>query len=66
MTEAEAIVAELDWKEPWYITSAISREGTRPIMLAVQAFFDRLREDELEAAAEQAAVNATASANHDA
>ena len=63
---AEAIVAELDWKEPWYITSAISREGTRPIMLAVQAFFDRLREDELEAAAEQAAVNATASANHDA
>ena len=52
---AEAIVAELDWKAPWYITSAISREGTRPIMLAVQAFFDRLREDELEAAANAAA-----------
>ena len=29
--------------------------GTRPIMLAVQAFFDRLREDELEAAANAAA-----------
>ena len=52
---AEAIVAELDWKAPWYITSAISREGTRPIMLAVQAFFDRLREAELEAAANAAA-----------
>ncbi len=52
---AEAIVAELDWKEPWYLISAISREGTRPIMLAVQAFFDRLREDELEEAANEAA-----------
>ena len=64
---AEAIVAELDWKEPWYITSAISREGTRPIMLAVQTFFDRMREDELEAAADQAAANeAAASARDDA
>ena len=54
---AEAIVAELDWKEPWYITSALGREGTRPIMLAVQAFFDRLREDELEAAANEAAAS---------
>ena len=54
---AEAIVAELGWDQPWYIASAISREGTRPIMLAVQAFFDRLREDELEAAANQAAAS---------
>ena len=49
---AEAIVAELDWKQPWYITSALGREGTRQIMLAVQTFFDRLREDELEAKAQ--------------
>ncbi|MCC7095701.1 MAG: GTPase ObgE [Thermomonas sp.] len=42
---AEAIVAELGWKEPWYLVSAIGREGTWPIMLAVQAFFDRLREE---------------------
>ncbi len=58
---AEAIVAELGWTQPWYLVSALGREGTRPIMLAVQTFFDRLREDELEAAA-----NAAASANGDA
>lgn len=52
---AEAIVAELGWTQPWYLISAIGREGTRPIMLAVQAFFDRLREEELEEAANQAA-----------
>ena len=50
---AEAVVRELDWKEPWYMVSAIGRDGTWPIMLAVQAFFDRLREEALEA--EQAA-----------
>ena len=59
---AEAIVAELDWKQPWYITSALGREGTRPIMLAVQTFFDRLREDELEAAANEAAASANGNA----
>jgi len=52
---AEAIVAELGWTQPWYLISAIGREGTRPIMLAVQAFFDRLREQALEEAANQAA-----------
>ena len=59
---AEAIAAELDWKQPWYITSALGREGTRPIMLAVQTFFDRLREDELEAAANEAAASANGDA----
>jgi GTP-binding protein len=29
--------------------SAIGREGTWPIMLAVQTFFDRLREEQAEA-----------------
>ena len=51
---AEAIVAELGWAEPWYLVSALGREGTRPIMLAVQTFFDQLREDALEAAAASA------------
>jgi GTP-binding protein len=46
---AEAIVAELGWEAPWFLVSAIGREGTWPIMLAVQAFFDRLREDQAEA-----------------
>ena len=51
---AEVIVAELGWTQPWYLVSAIGREGTRPIMLAVQTFFDRMREDELEAAKDAA------------
>lgn len=46
---AEKIVAELGWTGPWYLVSALGREGTWPIMLAVQAFFDRLRQAELEA-----------------
>ena len=59
---AQAIIDELGWTGPWYLISAISREGTRPIMLAVQAFFDRLREDELEAANEAAAASASGDA----
>jgi len=53
--KAEAVVAELGWQQPWYVTSAISREGTWPIMLAAQAFFDRLREEALEAGQDGAA-----------
>jgi len=49
---AEAIIAELGWTQPWYLVSAIGREGTWPIMLAVQAFFDRLREEGAELAAD--------------
>ena len=36
--------------------SAIGREGTWPIMLAVQSFFDRLREDAAEEADARAAM----------
>jgi len=46
---AEKIVAELGWTQPWYLVSALGRDGTWPIMLAVQTFFDRLREEALEA-----------------
>ncbi|MDB6163615.1 MAG: obgE [Xanthomonadaceae bacterium] len=42
---ARQVVAELGWEQPWFLVSAIGREGTWPIMLEVQAFFDRLRED---------------------
>ena len=58
---AANIVAELGWEGPWYLVSALGREGTWPIMLAAQAFFDRLREEELEARAEAQArgVDAT-------
>lgn len=48
---AQAIIDELGWKDRWYMVSAIAREGTMPIMRDVMAFFDRQREDELEAAA---------------
>jgi GTP-binding protein len=51
---AENIVAELGWTAPWYLVSAIGREGTWPIMLDVQAFFDRLRENAREQVAENA------------
>lgn len=37
---AKAIIAALDWKEPWFTVSAIGREGTWPIMLKIQQFFD--------------------------
>lgn len=61
---AEAIVAELEWTGPWHMVSAIGREGTWPVMLGAQAFFDRLREEQLEAAVElEAARAADASAN---
>jgi GTPase len=47
---AKAVVAELGWTGPWYMTSAISREGTFPIMKDIMAFFDRQREEAAEAA----------------
>lgn len=47
---ARAIIDELGWKDRWYMVSAIGRDGTWPIMLDVMAFFDRQREEALEAA----------------
>ena len=47
---AEAVVRELDWQGPWYLVSAIGRDGTWPIMLKVQAFFDEQKAAALEAA----------------
>ncbi|HEY0335411.1 MAG TPA: GTPase ObgE [Stenotrophomonas sp.] len=45
---AAAIVAELGWTGPWYLVSALGREGTWPIMKDVMAFFDRQREHALQ------------------
>jgi GTPase len=53
---AERIIAELEWTQPWFLVSALSREGTWPIMLEIQRFFDELREAQLEADAEAAAA----------
>ena len=49
--QAQRIVAELGWTQPWFVISGLSREGTRAVMLQVQAFLDRLREDAAEAEA---------------
>ena len=48
---AKAIVKKLKWKHPWYIVSAIAREGTWPLMLDVQRFFDEQKRAALEAEA---------------
>ncbi len=47
---AEAIIKALDWKEPWFTVSAIGRDGTWPIMLKIQQFFDDQKQAALEAA----------------
>ena len=51
---AKEIVAELGWDGPWFVTSALSREGTWPIMLKVQQFFDETKRDAVEAAEDAA------------
>ena len=57
---AAEVVRALDWSGPWFLVSAIGREGTWPIMLEIQSFFDRQKEDALEAASEQALRDAAA------
>ena len=49
---AEAVVAALDWKEPWFMVSAIGREGTREVCLKVQQFFDEQKYKAMQDAAE--------------
>ncbi len=44
---AGQVIAELGWTAPWYLVSALGREGTWPIMKDVMAFFDRLREESM-------------------
>ncbi|MDQ3056559.1 MAG: GTPase ObgE [Pseudomonadota bacterium] len=54
--QAERIVSELGWTQPWFVISGLSREGTRAVMLKVQAFLDRLHEEAMEAQAEENAA----------
>jgi GTP-binding protein len=46
--QAKALVRRLKWKAPWFVVSAIAREGTWPVCLKIQEFFDRLRADAAE------------------
>ncbi len=49
---AKALVKRLRWKGPWFVVSAIQREGTWPICLKMQEFFDREREAAAESRAQ--------------
>ena len=40
---AKSFVRKLKWKQPWFVVSAIAREGTWPVCLKIQDFFDRLK-----------------------
>ena len=52
---AKAIIRKLKWKQPWYMVSAIAREGTWPLCLDIQRFFDEQKLAAAEAAQEQGA-----------
>ena len=52
---AEAVIKALDWKQPWFMVSAIGREGTWPVVLAVQQLFDDLKAAQAEADEDAAA-----------
>jgi len=45
---AKALVKRLKWKQPWFLVSAIAREGTWEVALKIQDFFDRLRAEAAE------------------
>jgi GTP-binding protein len=47
---AERIVSGLGWTQPWFVVSGLAHEGTRAVMLRVQAFLD----DQATLAAEEA------------
>lgn len=42
--QAEKVVAELGWQAPWFIISGLAHEGTREVMLKVQAFLDEQKQ----------------------
>ena len=45
---AKALVRKLKWKGPWFVVSAIARDGTWPVCLKIQDFFDRLKAEAVE------------------
>jgi GTP-binding protein len=45
---AEKIVAELNWTQPWFLVSAIAREGTMAVCQQVQRFFESQRDENAE------------------
>ncbi len=53
---AQQIVDTLGWQGPWFVVSALAREGTWPLVQQVMAELDRIRIEAAEAAAEEAAA----------
>jgi GTP-binding protein len=53
---AQAIVDQLNWQSPWFVVSALAREGTWPLVQQVMAELDRIRIEAAEVAAEEAAA----------
>ncbi len=45
---AKALVRKLKWKAPWFVVSAIAREGTWDVCLKIQDFFDRIKAEAAE------------------
>ncbi|HXD35359.1 MAG TPA: GTPase, partial [Rhodanobacter sp.] len=41
---AAKIIADLNWAQPWFLVSAIAREGTMAVCQQVQRFFESQRE----------------------
>ncbi len=59
---AMRIVAALDWREPWFLVSAATGEGTREVTQAAMAFLEADRAQEREASREARAAAPLASA----
>jgi GTP-binding protein len=45
---AKALVRKLKWKAPWFVVSAITREGTWSVCLKIQDFFEQLKAEAVE------------------
>lgn len=50
--QARKVIGDLGWTAPWFIVSGLAHEGTRDVMLKIQAFLDEQRREELERAEE--------------
>lgn len=57
---AQAVVDALGWAGPWFVVSALAREGTWPVMLQTMAFLDAMRAEADEVRADQARAEANA------
>lgn len=50
LEQARKVIGELGWTAPWFIVSGLAHEGTRDVMLKIQAFLDEQRREEQERA----------------